>query len=94
MKAVFIRIHSGFANIPDSVVILPPDQDRFPTDATTDVYSCDLPDGFEFSEDATGGTKLYYHKNEVWADVQDKGKTTHIYLYDETSQRVIYKTIV
>lgn len=90
MIAVFIRIHSGFANIPDSVVIIPPDQDSFPTDATTDVYTCDLPDGFQFAKDAIGDMKLYYHGNEVSADVQDQGKTTHIYLYGENDPLAIY----
>ena len=94
MKAVFIRIHSGFANIPDSVVILPPAQDRFPPDAPTDVYSCDLPDGFEFSEGAYGETTLYHNGREVSADVIDKGCASYIYLYDGTSPFAIYKAKV
>ena len=94
MKAVFIRIHSGFANIPDSVVILPPDQDSFPTDAPTDVYSCNLPDRFEFSEDTTVDTKLYHNGNEVTAYVQDCRDGTHLQLCDGSTPYAIFETIV
>ena len=94
MKVDFIRIHSGFANIPDSVVIIPPDQDSFQTDSPTDCYSCDLPAGFEFSEGAFGETTLCYNGREVSADVIDKGGASYIYLYDGTSPFAIYKAKV
>ena len=94
MRADFIRIHSGFANIPDSVVIIPPDQDSFQTDSPTDWYSCDLPCGFEFSDGAFGDTTLRYNGREVFADVIDKGTVSYIYLYDGTSQFAVYKAKV
>lgn len=94
MKIDFIRIHSGFANVPDSVVILPPDQDSFPADAPTDWYSCDLPSGFELSEDCIGDTKLYYHGNEVTAYVQDCRDGTHLQLCDGSTPYAIFETIV
>ena len=94
MRADFIRIHSGFANISDSVVIIPPDQDGFQTDSPTDWYSCDLPDGFEFGEGDFGETTLHYNGREVSADVIDKGGASYIYLYDGTSPFAIYKAKV
>ena len=94
MRADFIRIHSGFANISDSVVIIPPDQDSFQSDSSTDWYSCDLPAGFAFGEGAFGETTLYYNGREVSADVIDKGGASYIYLYDGTSPFAIYKAKV
>lgn len=94
MRADFIRIHSGFANIPDSVVIIPPDQDSFQADSPTDWYSCDLPAGFEFGEGAYGETTLYHNGNEVTAYVQDCRDGTHLQLCDGSTPYAIFETIV
>lgn len=93
MRVDFVRVSSGFINIPDAVLAIPTDQNSFPCDRPTEWYSSvELPEGFEFARTCWGQTLLFYHGKEVFADVEDSKKGTRLYLH--TTTKMLFTTIV